>query len=63
MARGRSCVVILEECSPEEIHRLNETTPPDMFFVAPGELNETVMKIFMERIFGEGEEADDPEER
>ena len=57
------CVVIVESCLPEELHRLNAITPPDMFFVAPEELNETVMKIFMERIFGEGEEADDPEER
>lgn len=57
------CVVIVESCLPEELHRLNATTPPDMFFVAPEELNETVMKIFMERVFGDGEEADDPEKR
>ena len=57
------CVVILESTLPEILDQLNASSPEGMFFVSPGTLNETVMRIFMEKVFGGADNADDPENR
>ena len=54
------CVVILDSIPSEELRELNKTSPPGMFFVSPETLNENVMRIFMEEIFGGSGKTDCP---